>query len=298
MNDLIRPVAVVDERSEANNDRGDCQGADNGGASLPPYARLPINRCNLPAIILGGLTFQRFPTPLHLDSVAELHADLFRRLERIAGKAERAAAFCDYLTVHFCLEQLEEAGLSELSKSRANANWMRILRGWSFNADGREGAVLKGWIESRFGLLARFHGEALRDFSGPAYLRYQEMRSAGLYGTNALEGQLDLLYAYGQYEFGRTSPGAKHLELYRGINRIDAHEVLAGGTSRQVVLFNNMASFTASRERAGEFGDCILATRVPLAKIFFSCELLPRALKGEDEYLVIGGVYDVAIATF
>jgi NAD+--dinitrogen-reductase ADP-D-ribosyltransferase len=297
MNDLMRLEADNAEPSECNNGGDVCRGADNGGASLPPYARLPINRCNLPAIILGGLTFQRFPTPLHLDSVAELHADVFHRLDRIAGKAERAAAFSDYLTVHFCLEELEEAGLSERSKSRANANWMRILRGWSFNSDGREGAVLKGWVESRFGLLARFHGEALRDFSGPAYLRYQEMRSAGLYGTNALEGQLDLLYAYGQYEFRRVSPDVKHIELYRGINRIAEHEVLAGSKSRQVVLFNNLVSFTASRERAGEFGDYILATRVPAAKIFFNCELLPRVLKGEDEYLVIGGVYDIAIST-
>ncbi len=293
----MRLEATIAEAGESNNERDICRGADNDGASLPPYARLPINRCNLPAVILGGLTFQRFPTPLHLDSVAELHADLFRRLDRIGGKAERAQAFRDYLTVHFCLEQLEQAGLSERSRGRANANWMRLLRGWSFNADGREGAVLKGWVESRFGLLARFHGEPLRDFSGPAYLRYQEMRSAGLYGTNALEGQLDLVYAYGQYEFRRTAPEVKQVELYRGVNRIAEHEVLTGTRSRQVVLFNNLVSFSASRERAGEFGDYILATRVPAAKIFFNCDLLPGVLKGEEEYLVIGGVYDIAIGT-
>jgi len=277
-----------------------CRGDDNEHATLPRYARLPINRCNIPSVILGSLTFQRHPAPLQLDGIAELHADLFQRLDCLEDKHARATAFSDYVTVHFCLEDLEKAGLTDLTQQRANANWLRVLRGWSFNADGREGAILKGWVESRFGLLPRFHGEPLRDFSGPAYLRYQEMRSAGLYGTNALESQLDLLYAYSQYEFLRAQRRAetdKCLTLYRGINRIGDHEVLAGDRKKQVVLFNNLVSFTASRERAGEFGDYILTTRVPTAKIFFTCDLIPGVLKGEDEYLVIGGVYDVSVST-
>ncbi|MDO8933738.1 MAG: NAD(+)--dinitrogen-reductase ADP-D-ribosyltransferase [Rhodocyclaceae bacterium] len=283
--------------AEPDNGAAFCRGTDNdAAATLPRYARLPINRCNLPAVILGSLTFQRHPAELLLDGVAELHADLFLRLDRIVDRSERAAAFRDYLTVHFRLEHLDEAGLTDQSQQRANANWMRALRGWSFDSDGREGAVLKGWVESRFGLLPRFHAEPLRDFSGPGYRRYQEMRAAGLYGTNALEGQLDLLYAYCQYEF-RRNEAAAGIELYRGINRIGDHEVLSGEGRRQVVLFNNLASFTGSRERAGEFGDYILATRVPAAKIFFHCGLLPGVLKGEDEYLVIGGAYEVEIRT-
>jgi len=274
-----------------------CRTADNDKATLPRYARLPINRCNVPPVILGSLTFQHHPTPLHLDSVAELHADLFHRLDAVGNKAERAEAFRDYVAVHFCLEELEKAGLTLNSKSRAKANWMRVLRGWSFDSDGREGAVLKGWVESRFGLLARFHGEPLRDFSSPAYLRYQEMRSAGLYGTNALEGQLDLLYAYSQYEFRRGDAAAKRIELFRGINRLNEHEVLSKSGRRQVVLFNNLVSFTSSRERASEFGDYILCARVPCEKVFFSHDVVPGVLKGEEEYLVIGGVYDVSIST-
>ena len=294
LKDITGDFSGVTEPDNAGNV---CRTADNDSATLPRYARLPINRCNLPAVILGSLTFQHAPTALRLDGISGPHADLFRRLDAIAGKAERAEAFRDYLTVHFCLENLENAGLSTRSQGRANANWMRVLRGWSFDSDGREGAILKGWVESRFGLLPRFHGKPLRDFSGPAYLRYQEMRSAGLYGTNALESQLDLLYAYSQYEFHRTDRDTKRIELYRGINRIAEHEVLTGSKSRQVVLFNNMVSFTASRERASEFGDYILSTRVPTAKIFFNCGLVPGVLKGEDEYLVIGGVYDIAIST-
>ena len=296
MKELISNQPEAGSAAEYDNEPALCRARDNDAATLPRYARLPINRCNVPPVILGSLTFQRFPSPLHLDGVAELHADLFRRLARIDDKTERATAFRDYLAVHFCLEELEKAGLNERSRRRANANWMRVLRGWSFDSDGREGAILKGWVESRFGLLPRFHGEPLRDFSGAAYLHYQEMRSAGLYGTNALESQLDLVYAYSQYEFERSG-GASRIELFRGINRLAEHETLTGSKSRQIVLFNNMVSFTTSRERASEFGDYIVTARIPSQKVLFSCDLLPGILKGENEYLVIGGVYDIAIGT-
>ncbi|HZV53960.1 MAG TPA: NAD(+)--dinitrogen-reductase ADP-D-ribosyltransferase [Rhodocyclaceae bacterium] len=273
-----------------------CRTPDNRAATLPTYARLPINRCNLPAVILGSLTFQNHPTALALDGVAELHRELFTLLDGIDNVAERARLFRDYVAAHFCLDHLEEAGLDQHSARRAKANWLRVLRGWSFDADGREGAVLKGWVESRFGLLPRFHGEPLRDFSGLAWHRYQEMRAAGISGTNALEAQLDLLYAFCQYEFDRLGVPSR-LTLYRGINRLGEHEVLAADGRRQVVLFNNLTSFTASRERAGEFGDYILEAEVPTAKVFFHCRLLPDALKGEDEHLVIGGAYEVTLNT-
>ena len=276
-----------------------CRGDDK--ASLPRQARLPINRCNLPAVVLGSLTFQQYPTPLLLDGVAELHRDLFRRLNTAAPEA-RPEVFCDYLTVHFRLERPEDMGLSgELRgqrKNRGKANYVRMIRGWSFDADSREGAVLKGWVESRFGLMPRYHGQPLRDPSGDAYRRYQEMRSHGLYGTNALEAQLDLLYAYCQQELTLRHPGARHVTLYRGVNRMADHEVLEkhpGG--RHVILLNNISSFTCSRERACEFGDYILAVNVPLTKIFFHCGLLPGVLQGEDEFLVIGGVVNVTLST-
>lgn len=275
---------------------GFCSSHDNPIPSLPTWARLPINRCNLPAVILGGLTYQRHPTPLALDGVAELHGDLFEMLDSEDDAAGRARLFRDYTAAHFCLDHLEEAGFDDHSKKRAKANWLRVLRGWSFDADGREGAVLKGWVESRFGLLPRFHGEPLRDFVSAPYLRYTEARSAGLYGTNALEAQLDLLYAYSQYEFRRRGVPPR-LTLYRGINRPAEHELLADDGQRQVLLLNNLVSFTSSRERAGEFGDYIVEAEVPTAKVFFHCGLLPDQLRGEDEHLVIGGVYEVALRT-
>ena len=297
MKTKTRPVSATVERPD--NPPTLCRGDDK--ASLPRQARLPINRCNLPAVVLGSLTFQQYPTPLLLDGVAELHRDLFRRLNTAAPEA-RPEVFRDYLTVHFRLERPEDMGLSgELRgqrKNRAKANYVRMIRGWSFDSDSREGAVLKGWVESRFGLMSRYHGQALRDPAGEAYQRYQEMRSHGLYGTNALEAQLDLVYAYCQQELTLRHPGARHVTLYRGVNRMADHEVLEkhpGG--RHVILLNNISSFTYSRERACEFGDYILAVNIPLTKIFFHCGLLPGVLQGEDEFLVIGGVVDVTLST-
>lgn len=272
-----------------------CQGNDK--ATLPREARLPINRCNLPAVVLGSLTFQNFPAPLLLDGVAELHRDLFRRLEA-ASPGKRSEVFRDYLTVRFQLEWLEEMGFTGRKKSRAKANYARMIRGWSFDSDSREGAVLKGWVESRFGLMPRYHGQPMRDPSGEAYRHYQEMRSHGLYGTNALEAQLDLVYTFCQYELAKRHSGARHVTLYRGVNRMADHEVLQKGEGGQhTILLNNLCSFTCSRERACEFGDYILAVNVPLTKIFFHCGLLPGILQGEDEFLVIGGVVNVTLST-
>lgn len=272
-----------------------CRGANK--ATLPRDARLPINRCNLPAVVLGSLAFQQHPAPLLLDGVAELHRDLFRRLAAVSSPAERGAVFRDYLTVRFQLEWPEQMGFTGQRKGRTKANYIKTIRGWSFDADSREGAVLKGWVESRFGLMPRWHGRPLRDPAGEAYRRYLEMRSQGLYGTNALEAQLDLVYTYCQLELALRHPAARHVTLYRGVNRLGDHEVLEqGADGRRLILLNNLSSFTCSRERACEFGDFILTVEVPLVKIFFYCGLLPGVLQGEDEFLAIGGVAEVALS--
>ena len=47
------------------------------------------------------------------------------------------------------------------------------------------------------------------------------MRAAGLYGTHALEAQLDLVYSYCQYELAHAWPADTLLTLYRGVNHMD-----------------------------------------------------------------------------
>jgi NAD+---dinitrogen-reductase ADP-D-ribosyltransferase len=275
-------------------------GPARGVPTLPASARLSLNRCNLPAAILGSLTYQAHPVPLELDGIHPLHEDLFTALADTGSHAERAQRFMDYMMVHFCLEHLEDAGLDprRTKKKRVNANYLRMVRGWSFDSDGREGAVLKNWVETRFGLLARHHAGPLGDRDSDARHAFMRQAAAGIYATNAIEAQLDLLYTYCQYELGVQQPHATHLTLYRGINRIDEHEVLGRrDNGRYLVLLNNLNSFSASRERADEFGDYILEVSAPLPKIFFYNQLLPGMLKAENELVLIGGVYEVAIGT-
>ncbi len=269
------------------------------GICLPKYARFPINRCNLPAIILGSLTFQQYPVPLQLDGVAQFHHGLFELLGRINDQTEHANAFSLHMQASFFLGLPEQAGLTTHTKlDRSRADYLRTVRGWGFDSDGREGAVMKGWVESRFGLMPRYHAGPIRDFSDITYRNYLELRSAGLYGTNALESQLDLLYTYAQYELGHQKPNTTHIILYRGINHMDEYEVLGKiDGKKSIVLLNSLNSFTANRERADEFGDYLISTEVPLSKIFFYTGLLPGMLSGEEEYAVIGGLYEVTLST-
>ncbi|MBF0295123.1 MAG: NAD(+)--dinitrogen-reductase ADP-D-ribosyltransferase [Magnetococcales bacterium] len=269
-------------------------------ASWPPpkgsWTR--FNRCNVPSAVLASLDFQHRPERVEIDGVAVIHKDLFCRLERLSCPAERAEQFMDYMTVYFSLAAPENIGFNSHSRIRRHkADYQSLLRGWLFDADGREGAVLKGWVASRFGLLPRYFGGRILPDS-EEYQRFLSQQSAGVYNTNNLEGQLDLLYTYCHYELIRRWPQQQHLILYRGVNRLAEHDIVGRlGRRRCVVLLNNLNSFTSNRERADEFGDQILETKVPLQKVFFFNALLPGVLKGEEEFMVIGGLYEVTLWT-
>ena len=274
----------------SNNHQDSCRVTDN--PALPASARLPINRCNLPSVILGSLTFQQYPAPLAIDGVAELHREFLAMLALCADETEREQHFHAYMKQCFCLGDLQQAGLSESAQKR-RLDYLRLIRGWHFNADSVEGAVLKSWVESRFGLLPRHHIGPIRDHSEAAYRQYLEHRATGLYNSNALEAQLDLVYAYTQAELARRLPGRTHLTLHRGVNQWREHEQLGQRDGQTLLLLNNVSSFSNCPDRAGEFGDTVFSAQIPLAKIICCAEVLPGKLQGEGEYLVIGGIYAV-----
>ncbi|MBA55079.1 MAG: NAD(+)--dinitrogen-reductase ADP-D-ribosyltransferase [Pseudomonadales bacterium] len=269
--------------------------------TLPAYARSSINHCNLPAVILGGLTYQKHPVPLMIDGAMEFHRQLFRSLDEIDEASVRAVHFQDYMSSSFLLDHKDRAGFDAESQRvrRGKADYLRLLRGWMFDSDSIEGAVLKRWVESRFGLLTRNHRGPLRDFESSAYHAYQADFVRGLYNANALEAQLDLLYSYCQYELRRRFPGQQHWSLYRGINRLESYdEVQPLADNRMMVLLNNLNSFSSDREHACAFGDSVLTAQVPLPKLLYFYDLLPGILKVEREFLVIGGVYEVESASY
>ncbi|KEA64711.1 NAD(+)--dinitrogen-reductase ADP-D-ribosyltransferase [Marinobacterium lacunae] len=257
----------------------------------PRSALLPINRCNLPACVIASLEYQRHPAPLYIDSVATLYADLWAQLAQCINSHERLSCFRNYMTLKFRLpaDDLPDSPLSE-PQLRPKAHYNRMIRGWLFDSDSREGAVWKGWVESRFGLLTRFHKTAIAGPESEAYLQFMETRARGIHNTNALETQLDLLYSFCQIELRERYPQHRHLRLYRG----SRGPMFAEQHGRAFKLFNNLSSFTLDPEEALRFGDTVLETAVPLSKIVCFDSLLPGQLQGEQEYMVLGGLFEVA----
>lgn len=267
---------------------------------LPAYAKVPINRCNLPVDVLGDLSFQSYPKPLYIDGIAELHKRFFQELDKESNANLRAQMFMKYMAAHFRLDTLDEAGYdTAISVDRSRANYLRIFRGWFFDSDSIEGAVIKSWVESRFGLIPRYHQSPIHSINDAAYAQYLSTSSRGLYNTNALAAQLDLLYSYCQYELSRRFPGEKSLVLYRGqtnlqsLEKLEFHQPSKRSKTSITLLLNNISSFTSESERAGEFGDVVIRVVVPFAKLLFFNGLMPGIMTSEREYAVIGGVYDV-----
>lgn len=250
------------------------------------------NLVGLPTDILGSLEFNDHPPELHISGVREMNRPLFDMLARTDDPAEAGSVFQTYMGAMFrtnCapLRPHEACG-------RYRASYLRLLKGWGYDSNGPEGAVLKGWVQSRFGLSPTYHKAPLTSELGPNWATYVEEKMSSRFHNNAIHTQLDILYEFAQWALRRfVAPGQDHLTLYRGTNTFDEHQIVQRLDRRSVVMrINNLASFSEDRDVAGCFGDVIVTTQVPLSKIVFFNTLLPgHPLKGEGEYLVIGGDY-------
>jgi NAD+--dinitrogen-reductase ADP-D-ribosyltransferase len=168
------------------------------------------------------------------------------------------------------------------------------------DASSAEGAVLKGWVESRFGLPPVFHAGRIEGIDSREYLLYLAERMRESARTNAVEAQFDLLYEFVQDELRRRHPGVPAFTLYRGVKNLGDYRVIGeAGENRVVLRLNNLNSFSSRLEHAWEFGSCVLVAEVPGSKIFFRADLLPDVLpRGEEESLVIGGDYEVTVRSY
>jgi NAD+--dinitrogen-reductase ADP-D-ribosyltransferase len=274
------------------------------------------NLVGVPTAVLASAAFNAHPLPLHIAGTREAHAGLFTLLERSASLQEAQDMFGHYLLIAFGLSPAP-ADACAAERRRWRASYLKLLQGWGLDSNGPAGAVLKGWVESRFGLVPGFHREALGRFPSPAWVRYLEEKGASRYHNNCIQQQLDLLYEYGQWALQRFRPlqpllgeaPAQRVRLWRGSNRGE-EQVVAGALHRAArprspdapdrsprrvtVRLNNLVSFSLDREGASCFGDWVFEALVPLSKILFFPGLLPdRVLNGEAEVLVIGGDYEV-----
>lgn len=262
-----------------------------------------FSRCNLPPWVVGSVEFQDDPQWLEVEGVRLADKRLFDRLAEVAEADERGRMFHDYVSVKFRLHEWEEH--EESARMSLRHSYVQILHGWSADSNGRAGAVLKGWVENRFGLRATFHHGSLA-VDAAARERYWVDRMRGAERMMGVAMQLDLLYTFCQDELRRRfGPGERWVTLYRGTHDPEEYAVklaagddwLAakqGGEACSLVELNNLSSFTEDSEVAWEFGSRVWEVKIPLAKVVFFNGLLPRwLLGGESEWLVLGGEYRV-----
>ena len=250
-----------------------------------------LNRCNLSPWIIGSEEFQANPLPVEIDGARTTNAPLFRGLEQIGDADKRSQFFHDYLCAKFSLnEKFELRG-----KSKSPYSYVHLLRVWGADSNGQAGAVLKSWVESRFGLLATYHKGRLAK-ERVAREAFMADRTRGAAQSIGVLMQLDLLYTFCQDELRRRFPVGKWKTLYRGTHDSEEYTVKkeSGAKRAALVQLNNLSSFTSDPEVAWEFGSNAWEVEVPLAKIVFFSGLLPKSLlAGESEHLVLGGYYNV-----
>jgi len=262
-------------------------------------AVLPVNRCDLPPWVIASPHFNRNPRPIEIQGVRRAHRSLFGRLDRLARPAARERCFRDYVEMLFQTGKWR-GGTSPFGRRSLRSGYLRFLRGWMVDASSAEGAVLKGWVESRFGIPPAFHAGRIEGTDSPEYLVYLSERMRESTRTNAVESQFDLLYEFIQDELRRRQPGVLSFTLYRGVRNIGDYRFLENPDgSRLVVRLNNLNSFSSRLEHAWQFGGHVFEAEVPAAKIFFRADLLRGVLpRGEEEALVIGGDFEVVVRSY
>ena len=207
------------------------------------------------------------PTPvLAIAGAREAQAGLFALLGRSRDLNEAREMFVHYLSIAFGLrlpgaDELATLGAAE--QRRWRSSWRKLLQGWGMDANGPAGAVLKGWVESRFGMVPLFHKAPLARFPSPLPLNGEH--------------------------------SASHVQLWRGSTHCEEQLVSGALHERHCRMrFNSIASYSLSRDEASCFGDWIFQVQVPRSKLLLLPGLLPgQVLQGEQEVLALGGEYDV-----
>jgi len=265
------------------------------------WAWSATNLVGVPAHLIASCEFNRHPVSLGIAGTRESARGLFALLETSKSLGEAAQIFEHFLQITFGLTP-DPSARGRRERLRWRANYRKLLEGWGFDSNGPQGAVLKGWVESRFGLVPTYHGGALARFPSNAWVRYIEQKLASRFHGNCINLQLDLLYEYCQWAAQRFGLASQNpLAVWRGVNSLDEHRVVSGSlkSRRAVVHLNNVVSFSLSRGHAEQFGDWILATHVPVQKLLFFPGLLGHSLlAGEGEVIALGGRYEVDAAYY
>lgn len=259
-----------------------------------PQSWYSTNLVGIPAWLIASTEFNDHPQRLRIAGARETHRGLFHLLEESRDLADAADKFQRYMDIVFQLHP-SDYEIQHASTRRFRPSYQKLMEGWGFDSNSPQGAVLKGWVESRFGMSPSFHRAPLQHYPSEAWMRYLEEKFSSRFHNNSIQMQLDLLYEYCQFVVHRyLLPGRDWVNLWRGVNSHDEPTLseikLTKGSC--LVKLNNLVSFTTTRERADEFGDWILEVKVPVVKLLFFPGLLGKPiLSGEDEVLALGGEY-------
>ncbi len=256
------------------------------------------NLVGVPAPLLASTAFNAHPQLLHIAGARETNSGLFALLARCATPDEARDVFAHYMSLAFGLERGDARDARDAGDARRwRTSYLKLLQGWGLDSNGPAGAVLKGWVESRFGLAPAFHAGPLGRFPSPAWIAYLEQKGASRYHNNSIHQQLDLLYEFCQWMLARFAllGDGPWVTLWRGSTRCEEQLVAGNLRARHcTVRLNNLVSFSTSESEAQCFGDWVLKARVPLAKLLLVPGLLnTTSLHGEAEVLALGGDYEV-----
>jgi NAD+--dinitrogen-reductase ADP-D-ribosyltransferase len=274
-----------------------------------PRTWYATNLVGIPAWVLASTDFNQHPQALHIVGTREAHSGLFRLLQTSADPPEAAEIFMHYMSLSFGLQPQEASPSSGPSEARRwRSSYIKLLQGWGADSNGPAGAVLKGWVESRFGIVPCYHKGLLGRFPSPGWVGYIEEKASSRFHNNCIHQQLDLLYEFCQWALQRFHAlgCGPHVTLWRGVQQVDQHEVLPDASmgparptdgvlptklgTRMTLRLNNLMSLAQSPVQAECFGDSLLKLQVPWVKLLFYPGLLPKVpLTGEGEVLSIGG---------
>ena len=152
-----------------------------------PHRWYSTNLVGVPAPLLSSVAFNTNPVPLAIAGTRETYGGLFALLQRSQNLTEARDMFVHYLAIAFGLrkpEPHELAGLGAAEQRRWRSSWRKLLQGWGMDANGHAGAVLKGWAESRFGLVPIFHKAPLARFPSEAWVGYMQEKAASRLNNN------------------------------------------------------------------------------------------------------------------
>jgi NAD+--dinitrogen-reductase ADP-D-ribosyltransferase len=214
------------------------QAAEKSVASSLPYIGHSTNLVGIPTPLLGATIFNDHPKALRINGVREMNRQFFGvMLGESEDLADAGEAFRIYMEAMFGLEpEQQEKRVARDGVRRFRSSYLRLLKGWGYDNNSREGAVMKGWVESRFGLFPTFHKEAILKFSSAAWANYIEEKMSSRFHNNSIYTQLDVMYEFCQYCLDRfINPGGMLRRHARADRPLEDQAAVADPVPAQIV---------------------------------------------------------------